>query len=166
MSALNGHISVVLTVGNSMMGDDGAGPMLAALLEDKPVEGWVVIDGGSTPENVVHEVRALKPARVLIVDAAEMELPAGEIRLIDPGMIAEMFLMSTHNLPLSFLIDQLEEDVPDIKFLGIQPGVVAFYYLMTDAVKQAVEKIYQCLPQWQGSGNFAWLECRDDELQE
>lgn len=36
---------VVLTVGNSMMGDDGAGPLLAELMEADPIEGWIVING-------------------------------------------------------------------------------------------------------------------------
>lgn len=30
---------VVLTVGNSMMGDDGAGPLLADLMEANPIDG-------------------------------------------------------------------------------------------------------------------------------
>ncbi|SUC02757.1 hydrogenase 3 maturation protease [Proteus penneri] len=30
---------VVLTVGNSMMGDDGAGPLLAELMETNPIDG-------------------------------------------------------------------------------------------------------------------------------
>ena len=38
---------VILTVGNSLMGDDGAGPLLAELLESEPAPGWAVIDGGS-----------------------------------------------------------------------------------------------------------------------
>lgn len=146
--------NLVLTVGNSMMGDDGAGPLLAELMTQQPLADWQVIDGGSTPENVVHRIRALQPTRLIIVDAADMELSPGEIRIIDPERIAEMFIMSTHNLPLNFLIDQLKEDIHEVLFVGIQPTLVAFYFPMTDVVKQAVETLYQQLPDWQGDGGF------------
>ncbi|HHH0289547.1 TPA: hydrogenase maturation peptidase HycI, partial [Yersinia enterocolitica] len=142
--------NVVLTVGNSMMGDDGAGPLLAERMTEPPLAGWQVIDGGSAPENVVHRIRALQPTRLIIVDAADMELSPGEIRIIDPEKIAEMFIMSTHNLPLNFLIDQLKEDISEVIFVGIQPTLVAFYFPMTDVVKQAVETLYQQLPHWHG----------------
>ncbi|MCS6742969.1 hydrogenase maturation protease, partial [Acinetobacter baumannii] len=88
---------VVLTVGNSMMGDDGAGPLLADLMEANPIDGWMVINGGSAPENVSYQIRALQPQCVVIVDAADIGLKPGEIRVIDPDYIAEMFIMSTHN---------------------------------------------------------------------
>ncbi|CNK07199.1 hydrogenase 3 maturation protease [Yersinia mollaretii] len=157
MSYPNTVTNVVLTVGNSMMGDDGAGPLLADRMIQQPLTDWQVIDGGSAPENVVHRVRALQPTRLIIVDAAEMELAPGEIRIIDPDRIAEMFIMSTHNLPLNFLIDQLKEDIREVIFVGIQPTLVAFYFPMTDIVKQAVEIVYQQLPHWQGDGGFAHL---------
>ncbi|ARB86791.1 MULTISPECIES: hydrogenase maturation peptidase HycI [Yersinia] len=150
-------LNLVLTVGNSMMGDDGAGPLLAERMTQQPLIDWQVIDGGSAPENVVHRIRALQPTRLVIVDAADMELPPGEIRIIDPERIAEMFIMSTHNLPLNFLIDQLKEDISEVIFVGIQPTLVAFYFPMTEPVKQAVETVYQQLPLWQGDGGFAHL---------
>ena len=85
-----------------MMGDDGAGPYLYQLLTENPLSDWEVIDGGSAPENVAHQIRQLRPKRLLIVDAADMELPPGKIRIIDKDAIAELFFVSTHNMPLNF----------------------------------------------------------------
>ncbi|QLR04490.1 hydrogenase maturation peptidase HycI [Providencia rettgeri] len=150
--------NLMLAVGNSMMGDDGAGPMLFDLMQQTPIDGWVAINGGSSPESVSHQVRALKPQRLLIVDAADIGLAPGEIRVIDPDDIAEMFIMSTHNLPLNFLIDQLKEDVGEIIFLGIQPDLVGFYMPMNDKVVAAVEQVYQALPAWKGLGGFRLFE--------
>ncbi|ETT02718.1 hydrogenase maturation peptidase HycI [Providencia alcalifaciens PAL-3] len=150
--------NLMLAVGNSMMGDDGAGPMLFDLMQQTPIDGWVAINGGSSPESVSHQVRALKPQRLLIVDAADIGLAPGEIRVIDPDDIAEMFIMSTHNLPLNFLIDQLKEDVGEIIFLGIQPDLVGFYMPMNDKVVAAVEQVYQALPTWEGVGGFRLFE--------
>lgn len=146
--------NVVLTVGNSMMGDDGAGPMLYDMMIQRPINDWYVIDGGSTPENYAHVVRELKPELLVLVDAADMELDPGEIRIIDADSIAEMFIMSTHNMPLNFLIDQLKEDIPQVVFIGIQPSIVSFAFPMTEQVKQAVKTVYNSFTDWQHGYEF------------
>lgn len=156
--------NVVLAVGNSMMGDDGAGPLLAQMMDTTPVAGWTVINGGSAPENVVHRVRALRPKRVVVVDAADMGLMPGEIRRVDPQAIADMFIMSTHNLPVSFVIDQLREDVDEVCFIGIQPDVVAFYFPITPKVNAAVAELYQRLADWRDDGGFAWLGLAEENV--
>lgn len=144
MPELTPHYAL-LCVGNSMMGDDGAGPRLAERCAEQPLPGWTVVDGGAAPENDIGYLRELRPAHLVIVDATDMGLPPGEMRLLDEDDIGEMFLLTTHNLPLTFLIQQLREDIPQITFVGIQPEVVAFYYPMSPAVEQAVERLYQRL---------------------
>lgn len=154
---------VLLCVGNSMMGDDGAGPLLAEKCLAAPQGDWVVIDGGSAPENDVVAIRELRPELLLIVDATDMMLNPGEIRVIDPDDIAEMFMMTTHNMPLNYLVDQLKEDVGEVVFLGIQPDIVGFYYPMTEAVKTAVEQVYQRLATWSGYAGYAQLTAEETE---
>lgn len=148
---------VLLCVGNSMMGDDGAGPLLAEKFSAAPQGNWRLIDGGSAPENDIGAIRALRPDRLLIVDATDMGLNPGDIRLIDPNDIADMFMMTTHNMPLNYLVEQLQDAVGEVLFLGIQPDIVGFYYPMTEAVKRSVETVYQRLADWQGSGGFVAL---------
>jgi len=133
---------LVLTVGNELMGDDGAGPLLAQRLTQSPLENWEVINGGSVPESYMHLVRARQPAQILVVDTADMGLAPGEIRLLSEDMIAGQFMMTTHDLPLSFLIQALKEMAPEVYFIGIQPNLVAFAYPMSPEVKQAVETVY------------------------
>ncbi|EAQ6839217.1 hydrogenase maturation peptidase HycI, partial [Salmonella enterica] len=108
--------------------------------------------------NDIVAIRELRPQRLLIVDATDMGLNPGEIRIIDPDDIAEMFMMTTHNMPLNYLIDQLKEDVGEVIFVGIQPDIVGFYYPMTQPIKDAVNTVYQRLEGWQGNGGFAALE--------
>jgi hydrogenase 3 maturation protease len=150
-------LNVILTVGNSMMGDDGAGPLLGELLRANPVAGWTVIDGGSAPENVAHQVSELKPQRVIVFDAAEMGIAPGEVRYVDDRSIAEMFIMTTHNLPLNFLIERLREEIGEVLFLGVQPDVVAFYFPMTETVRKAVECLHGDLSSGRGIDHIAWL---------
>jgi hydrogenase 3 maturation protease len=136
---------LVLTVGNDLMGDDAAGPLLAEMLSRAPAEGWDVLNGGSAPENEVQRIRALGPDRVLIVDATDMDLEPGEVRLVDGDIIADQLFMTTHALPLTFLIDLLREFVPDVQLLGIQPSLVAFSYPLSPQVRRAVETLHENL---------------------
>ena len=83
--------NVILTVGNSMMGDDGVGPYLYQLLSENPLPNWIALDGGSAPENVAHVVRDMKPDLLLIFDAADMELAPGKIRIIEKRALQKCF---------------------------------------------------------------------------
>jgi hydrogenase 3 maturation protease len=136
---------VVFTVGNSLRGDDGAGPLLAELLAAEPAPDWVVIDGGSAPENLVHAVRAELPQRVLLLDTAQMQLEPGAVRRIDEADIARQFLFTTHVIPLDLLIASLRETIPRVTFVGIQPAHVAFFGEMTPAVRNAIARLHRSL---------------------
>ncbi len=137
--------NLVVTVGNEMMGDDAAGPLLARMIKHSPLEDWELLDGGNVPENYVFKIREMEPERVLIIDAADMELQAGEIRLIDKDQIGSVFLMTTHSLPLNYLMESLREFVPKVELIGIQPEVVAFGYPVSPRVEQAIEQVYAWL---------------------
>jgi hydrogenase 3 maturation protease len=89
----------------------------------------------------------MAPEQVLIVDAAEMDLAPGEIRLIGDDRIEDPFFMTTHSLPLTYLMQALREFVPQVDLLGIQPELVAFGFPMSESVKQAVDRVYACLGQ-------------------
>jgi hydrogenase 3 maturation protease len=138
--------NLVVTVGNDMMGDDGAGPMLARKIEDAPLQDWDLLDAGNVPENFLHRIREMRPKRVIIVDAADMDLAPGEIAVVDKDGIAGLFLMTTHTLPLTYVMEAIAEFVPTVGLIGIQPELVAFGYPVSPQVGQAVERVY------------AWLE--------
>jgi hydrogenase 3 maturation protease len=138
---------LVVTVGNSMMGDDAAGPLLAQKMQAAPLEAWEVLDGGSAPENCLYQIRESVPEQVLVIDAADMDLPPGEIRLIEAGQLEDPFLMTTHTLPLSYLVQALRDFVPRVDLVGIQPRVVAFGYPVSDEVEHAIGRVYDALKQ-------------------
>jgi hydrogenase 3 maturation protease len=144
--------NLLLTVGNGMMGDDGAGALLAQRLRQHPLKGWEVLNGGSAPENVLHQARQLSPELVLLVDATEMDLPPGSVRRIPEERLEDPFLFTTHTLPLTFLIQALREFAPRVEFIGIQPETVAFGYPISPAVQEAVAQVYQQLQ----DGSFEW----------
>ena len=140
-----------------MMGDDGAGPLLAERLATDPAPDFAVVAGGSMPENAVSEVLAYRPQCVIIVDAAEMGLNPGEVRFVAPEAMAKHFIMGTHAMPLSFLMARLAEDVPEVHFLGIQPDIVAFGLPVTPKVREAVEILHTTLQTDPQLNRYAWL---------
>ena len=133
---------LVLCVGNGMMGDDGAGSLLVQKMQRLPLDNWEVLHGGSAPENVLFRAREMAPDYVLVVDAADMDLAPGTVRMIPDEKLNDPFLLTTHALPLTFLIEALREFVPKVELLGIQPEVVAFGYPISESVKQAVNYVY------------------------
>jgi hydrogenase 3 maturation protease len=74
-----------------------------------------------------------------------MGLLPGEVCPLSEDAIANQFIFTTHDMPLSFLIEALKEFVPRVHFIGIQPDVVAFAYPMSSHVRQAVETVYEQL---------------------
>ena len=143
---------LVVTVGNRMMGDDAAGPLLAERMQRAPLEDWNALDGGSAPENLLYLIREMAPDQVLIIDAADMDLVPGEVRLIGTEKLEDPFLMTTHTLPLSYLVQSLREFVPRVDMVGIQPYTVAFGYPVSAEVRQAVGRVYEDLKQ----AELAW----------
>ena len=104
--------------------------------------------------NVTVEVYwdEMAPEQVLVIDAADMDLVPGEVRLIGAEKVEDPFLMTTHTLPLSYLVESLREFVPQVDLMGIQPQVVAFGYPVSNEVKQAVDQVYESLKQ----NEFVW----------
>jgi hydrogenase 3 maturation protease len=114
--------TLILCIGNREGGDDGIGPYIADRLKsDSPHD--MVLDGGTIPENYTRVIKQQKPKTLILIDAAEMNLPLGEIRIIPKEKLGTMHL-STHGIPLSMLIQYLEKEVPHIIFIGIQPETI------------------------------------------
>ena len=125
---------IVLTAGSVLRADDAAGPVLSKKMEDAPIAGWYTIDGGQTPEDDIIEV-----------NAADMALPVGSIRLLDKRDVARKSMFTTHSLPLSILIEEIEQSCEDIVFIGIQPGDTEFYNPMSPEVFDAVDAVYDAV---------------------
>lgn len=148
---------IVLTAGSVLRADDAAGPVLARRMEESPVEGWEAIDGGQTPEDDIIAIRRARPAELWLVDAADMALPAGSIRRLSQSDVAAKGMFTTHSMPLTFLISELEEICPELVFIGIQPGTTEFYGPMTPAVRDAVDEVYEAVRDGGDAARFAPL---------
>lgn len=133
-------MNLLLGIGNELNGDDAIGIYIAKKLRCK---NWKAIDCATVPENFIGEIRKHKPKKLVIVDAADMGLKAGEIRRIDKKKIGKASF-STHSIPLSLFITHLENYTnAKIYLIGIQPK--SFYGEMSDEVKKAGEKVMEII---------------------
>lgn len=132
---------LVMGVGNDIRGDDAVGELIAREFE-KP--GWETVDCGSVPENHIVMVEEGDYDIVLIVDAASMGLEPGEIRIV-PRKKLGVFTMSTHALPLSLVMDFLEDKVGEVVLIGIQPKDMSLKEGITPEIEEAKNRLLEIL---------------------
>lgn len=119
-----------MCIGNRDGGDDAVGPYIA----DKLKDDFTVLDCGIVPENYTSVVKRHDTKNLIIIDAVEMGLFPGEIRIVPKEKIGVMHI-STHGIPISVLISYLEQYVKNIIFIGIQPKTMSGE--MTEPVKKS-----------------------------
>lgn len=134
---------ILLGVGNELLGDDGVGPWIAKNIDGK--EGWIGIDAGTAPENFTSLISREKPELLIIVDATDMNLTPGEIRIIPHHKIPKLTYFSTHTLSLAFLIEFLKEDVNHILFIGVQRKAIALGCTLSPEVLSSAKRLVNLL---------------------
>ncbi len=91
---------------------------MAARLADL---GWTAYLAGRSPENMIGKVQRDHPAKLIVVDAANLDLPPGAFRRL-PEQASPTMLVGTHGLPLPFLLSLLRESVGEMVLVGVQPA--------------------------------------------
>ncbi len=145
---LKGRI-VVVGIGNTLRGDDGAGPELIRKLKNSPsnirYSTLYLIDAGEVPENYLQKIAGYKPDTVLLVDAVDFRGRPGATRIAGASVIRNDSV-STHNASLKLIMEYLEKETrADIFLLGIQPGNLTFGSGLSEPVKQALDRIKRTL---------------------
>lgn len=134
-------MNILMGVGNSLRGDDGIGCYIAKNFREK---NWVSLNCGTVPENFTSIIRRNKPEKLVIVDASDMGLKQGEFRIVSEEKI-ENVSISTHQMPLSFLINYLSNSVGKIIFIGVQPKTIKDSEEISDELKKSANKIMSVL---------------------
>jgi len=133
--------NILMGVGNILRGDDGIGSIIAKTFKD---DDWLSLDCGVIPENYTSIIKKNKPAILVILDVVEMDLKPGDLRIISPEKISA-FHLTTHSMPLSFLINYLDEYAENIIFIGIQPKNISFSEIISSEVSESTETIVRIL---------------------
>jgi len=134
--------NILLGVGNPLHSDDGVGPYVAQHFK---ADDWLSIDCATSPENFTGVVKKYQPEHLVIVDAADMNLPTGCIKRINQDMIRDISF-DTHTLPLSVIMDYLKRYVQkEIIFIAIQPGDLSDSQKLSKSVNEAATKTIELL---------------------
>jgi hydrogenase 3 maturation protease len=130
-----------MCIGNRDGGDDEIGPYIADTLkfDSRDIK---VLDCGTTPENYTAVVKRHKPKTLVFIDAADMGLAAGDIRIIPKEKLGSMHI-STHGIPLSVFIQYLEKEVEHVILIGIQPETM--FGEISKPVKKSAEQLIDLL---------------------
>lgn len=131
----------LMGIGNTLRGDDGIGSIIAKNFKDND---WLSLDCGVAPENFTSVIKKNKPHLVVLIDVVEMDLKPGEFRIIDPEKISIMHL-TTHSIPLSFLISYLKNFTPEVIFIGIQPKLIYYSTSISPEIFKSSEEIIKIL---------------------
>jgi hydrogenase 3 maturation protease len=113
-------VHVLLGIGNELKGDDGIGNVMARQFRHP---GWLSVPCETVPENFTAVVKRQRPELLVIVDAADMGLEPGELRLVGKEMLGSAGF-GTHGMPLRHLVSHLGRHAGRVLFIGIQPGNV------------------------------------------
>lgn len=141
---------MVLGVGNELNGDDVAGLLVLRSLRESQSNGllpdtWLLLEGGSAPENFTAPIHRFRPDWLLVVDAAQIGCRPGQIAYIGLDEVdgASAF---THGLPLS-LIGQYLVGETGCRFglLGIQVEHTGFGVPPSQAVLRGVRRVAAAL---------------------
>jgi hydrogenase 3 maturation protease len=150
--------TVVLCIGNPLGGDDAVGAHVMDLLNRAlgaagarrqairaPVPtGITVIDAGTAPESYTSVIRRQRPDLLMLVDAADMGLAAGAVRIVPPENIKTLSF-STHHMPLSTFISYVEPFCGKVLLVGVQPEQVETGAPISEVVRQSAEKLAKAI---------------------
>ena len=126
-----------------MRGDDGLGSVLAQELSNLEDNNIAIFDGKTVPENFTGAIKRENPSHIIILDAVEMDEPPGHVKLVFKEEIAN-YSISTHAMPLSFLINYLETTTSaKIMLMGIQPKNMDLIDIISPEIQESLNKVLE-----------------------
>lgn len=139
----------VLGIGNILMRDEGIGPHLLQALSSALDWGDDVefIDGGAgglSLLNIIEEANSL-----IVIDAAQMNLPPGEHRLLTPEQIEaedSHQKLSLHEMPFIQtlrLCEQYSRRPTDIVIFAIQPAEIGYGRELSAALREKFPQLLE-----------------------
>lgn len=135
---------VVIGIGNSLLTDDGAGiHVIESLAGEELLDAVRVIDGGTLGLSLLESIE--DAAHLIVVDAAEMDAPAGTVRLFHNRALEEF--LATNRRPSVHEVNLLDvlgaarlcgKLPPEITLVAIQPETIGWGGAPTAAVARGI----------------------------
>ncbi len=138
--------TLVLGLGNPLMGDDGLGlRALARLRQEWAVEGVELVDGGTWGMNLLPLIE--DAGRVLLLDAIDVGAAPGTLVELERDQIPRLFArkLSPHEIDLRevLALAELRGTLPETVALGIQPRDVELGTELTPEVAAQVDGLLE-----------------------
>ncbi len=138
--------TLVLGLGNPLMGDDGLGlRALARLRQEWAVEGVELVDGGTWGMNLLPLIE--DAGRVLLLDAIDVGAAAGTLVELERDQIPRLFArkLSPHEVDLRevLALAELRGTMPETVALGIQPRDVELSTELTPEVAAQMDALLE-----------------------
>jgi hydrogenase maturation protease len=142
--------TLVLGVGNPLMGDEGFGNHVIRRLREMRLPSHVrVEEGGVGGFNLLGSVEGVK--QLLVVDVMMMGLPPGELRLLKPGPELRepgKRIISFHQVGVMELVSmwRLLGYEPEIQFLLAQPQKIEWSTELSPPLELAAKRAAEMIP--------------------
>jgi len=137
LNKLRNSSTVIVGIGNTLKGDDGAGPLVCEQLRGKVCAE--VIDAGTVPENYIQKIIKKAPQNLLIIDAIDFAASAGTINIFKPEQL-DSFVLSTHTLSPRLFVDMVCGNIQvDVYFVGVQPAQMQLGQPQSEQVNESIQ---------------------------
>ena len=134
-------MNLLLGIGHPRHGDDALGPVFARAFRHP---GWRCVNTATAPENFAGLVRRLHPDVLVLLDAADMGLPPGTLRRLDPTSIASGDF-GTHAGSIGRFANYLADCAGQVVILGIQPAATVPGARLSPPVRAALRDLGRTL---------------------
>ncbi len=141
------HLStVVIGLGNTMLGDEGVGVHVVNLLRNRPLPPSVVLlEGGVGALDILPDI--MESDSAVIIDAAKMGLLPGQVKsfTIDKVDMENSPMLSLHDLalPEAIKLGQIISKLPPMLLIGVEPLSIAPSERLSDEVQQSLPAILE-----------------------
>jgi hydrogenase maturation protease len=139
---LKGRV-LLIGAGNTLRGDDGAGPEIIALLEGKVNAS--LLDVGEVPESYFSRILDAQADTIVFIDAANFGTAPGDLAILEAEDIAGCSI-STHQMTVDLFFRYIRQNShAELFALGIQPAHTGFGEPMSPEVAGSVHTIAELL---------------------
>jgi hydrogenase 3 maturation protease len=139
---LKGRV-LLIGAGNTLRGDDGAGPELIALLEGKINAD--LLDVGEVPESYFSRILEARADTVVFIDAASFGGAPGDVAVFEAEDIAGCSL-STHQMPVDLFFRYIRQNGhAELFAIGIEPAQIGFGDPVSPKVEASVRALAELL---------------------
>ena len=143
LNKLRGTKTLIVGIGNTLKGDDGAGPVVCQQLAGKISAD--LIDTGTVPENYIRKIINKAPENLVIIDAVDFGADPGAIKIFEPAQLSSTAI-STHTLSPAVFVDMIQKEIEVcVYFIGIQPRQIQIGSSLSADVEGAVKLLSRTL---------------------